>query len=220
MGSKIFATSTNPSPGVLQCPQCRRASLWHPSSPYLDDDAIASPLSLGYQNSAIRSSPMDLGSSRPHWLTSGAGVPAPSLITAARSVNPHESLATRTYFNMRQAGFLLPQLRTGLRPRGAALSLLSNEETQVSESIHARGGKIVSTRRVCASNLHLTDRTSATLAQAPRCVASSVRASSRGRRKSLGGVQPLIVSTRYCMVRPRHFPLPTCCAAASQRDRF
>lgn len=122
---------------------------------YLDDDAIAPPqwlreLSLGYQKFGDRTAIVG-GPVEPVWVT-----PRPDWLTSdlegffsivdhgseIRELLPHEWLAGCNYSIRRDWLFAAGGFSTELGRKGA-LSLLSNEETQVSESVRARGGKIV-----------------------------------------------------------------------------
>ncbi len=122
---------------------------------YLDDDAVAPPqwlreLSLGYQKfgdrAAIVGGPVEpvWAMPRPHWLTSDLEGFF-SIVDHGgeiRELLPHEWLAGCNYSVRRDWLFAAGGFSTELGRKGA-LSLLSNEETLVSESIRAKGGKII-----------------------------------------------------------------------------
>ena len=122
---------------------------------YLDDDAIAPPnwlreLQAGYQKfgdaASIAGGPVD-----PIWVT-----PRPDWLTkhfegmftivdwggACREVGPREWLAGCNYTIKRDRLLALGGFPTNLGRKGA-LSLLSNEEIEISNTIREQGGKVI-----------------------------------------------------------------------------
>ncbi len=154
-GIENFRYVHEPVPGLSNARNVGAQLALAPIVAYLDDDAIASPqwlreLSLGYQKfgdrTAIVGGPVEpvWVTPRPHWLTSELEGFF-SIVDYGREIRellPHEWLAGCNYSIRRDWLFAAGGFSTELGRKGA-LSLLSNEETQVSESVRARGGKIV-----------------------------------------------------------------------------
>ncbi len=154
-GIENFRYVHEPVPGLSKARNVGAHLALAPIVAYLDDDAVAPPqwlreLSLGYQKfgdrAVIVGGPVEpvWVTPRPHWLTSDLEGFF-SIVDHGgeiRELLPHEWLAGCNYSIRRDWLFAAGGFSTELGRKGA-LSLLSNEETLVSESVRARGGKVV-----------------------------------------------------------------------------
>ena len=154
-GIENFRYVHEPIPGLSNARNIGARLASAPIIAYLDDDAIAPPqwlreLSLGYQKfgdkAVIVGGPVEpvWVTPRPHWLT-GDLEGFFSIVdhgSEMRELLPHEWLAGCNYSIRRDWLFAAGGFSTELGRKGA-LSLLSNEETLVSESVRAKGGKII-----------------------------------------------------------------------------
>jgi glucosyl-dolichyl phosphate glucuronosyltransferase len=144
-----------PTPGLSNARNVGARLAGAPIIAYLDDDAVAPPqwlrsLLAGYQKfgdeAAIIGGPVEpiWIKPRPKWLTSELEGFF-SIVDYGgdmRELLPHEWLAGCNYSLRRDWLFSAGGFSTQLGRRGA-LSLLSNEEMLVSDSIRMRGGKII-----------------------------------------------------------------------------